>query len=321
MKWSPRTGNAKSQTKMTARTRTLAVLLSFILALNAAIGLLSFSGVAPPPGSVWINGYVYDANGDPINDLEVKVYVNGVYKGSNHTYYAGYYRLGISSDDADLFDGSPVLVTAELDIYNDANSTPFDDSKSVITQDLHLKFSVPLSNGWNLITIPLQNDITTASDLGFDISECAGCTVSEINKWTNKYWTPWIAEIPSINDFLVSPGESYFIKINGSGGDWTANGSKFPAPVQLTLGHGWNLIGIPNCTSSLATASDVLEQLDTDFGAGTSEMIANWTGSYWDIRCGMAGIDFQLADRDHVNKAMSRGWFLYVNKDVVWTPH
>jgi len=176
---------------------------------------------------------------------------------------------------------------------------------------------VDLNFGWNLITIPLNTSITTASQWAATINADIQPqnNVSEIVRLTRGLWVSWIAEIPTLNDFTLLDAEACFVNINGSTNTeptWHCAGERYNSSIPLNLCKGWNQIGIPY-SYSIYDADDLLSQNDN------FTMLANWSTSGWELRDGAAGKNFDLVGR-YDNTANPNGFFVYSGKATSWKP-
>jgi len=131
---------------------------------------------------------------------------------------------------------------------------------------------IELYSGWNLITIPVQNNYT-ASDLAALIPECD--MIAWWNAASGTYSTFIVGVTPpgSPWDFNISGGVGYYLSVTDTT-TFTLNGTPL-TDVSVALYPGWNAIGWWNTTSTTAAmlASQIID----------CQMIAQWdaeTGTY-----------------------------------------
>jgi hypothetical protein len=74
--------------------------------------------------------------------------------------------------------------------------------------------SIPISPGWNLISIPGDRGIT-ANELLSEMNT-QGLVCSELDRWYAGGWDAHIFNVP-FNDFLVEMSVGYFVRCQNSG--------------------------------------------------------------------------------------------------------
>ncbi|RLF60950.1 MAG: hypothetical protein DRN37_01820, partial [Thermoplasmata archaeon] len=129
-----------------------------------------------------------------------------------------------------------------------------------------------LYSGWNLITIPVENNYT-ASSLAALIPEC------DMIAWWSAQYGMYITFIVGVTppgspwDFNITDGVSYYVSVTNDS-YLTVNGTPLN-DVNVTLYPGWNTIG---WWKTRATTASVLASQITD-----CEIVAMWdaaSGSY-----------------------------------------
>ena len=126
--------------------------------------------------------------------------------------------------------------TVTLTVVDDDGATDT-VSKNVTVQQLELSISILLQPGWNLITIPVQNNYT-AKTLAENISDCI--MISRFDA-ENQTYKSYIVGGPPGFDFSIQDGYGYFILTNQSS---TLNLSGPPITnVSVSLEEGFNMIG------------------------------------------------------------------------------
>jgi len=159
-----------------------------------------------------------------------------------------------------------------------------------------------LIKGWNLITIPVKNHITKASELAALIGN--NCTV--IVKWDSekqKYVDYVLGIPPSTNniDFDIENGMAYFIGMKGNE-NVSIKGCLFDSLNVLlhSQGYGLNLIGWVNMTETDSPSIASVAEID----------------SLWDWNESMQQfIGFPV---DIFNVAIGDGIFIHVTSEASW---
>ena len=99
------------------------------------------------------------------------------------------------------------------------------------------KYTVPLKQGWNLVSFPLVNSSVSASSLAsLGISD-----VARYNAATGAFDIYMEGISPASYDFNLMPDTGYFVKSNKDIG-LTVSGSA-PVDRSASLSPGWNLVG------------------------------------------------------------------------------
>ncbi|HEC76106.1 MAG TPA: hypothetical protein ENI33_02460 [Thermoplasmatales archaeon] len=182
-------------------------------------------------------------------------------------------------------DGTAIL-TAEYNGHND--TVTFNINSSL--------FSFILYKGWNLVTLPCENDYNAYS-LYSNIDAC-----SIILSW-NSSVQDFIIYVPgSPYNFAIENGHGYFVGTN--------NNSIFSLadiPIQtvnITLYIGWNILGWFNSTPT--TASSLLENITG------CNIVLGWNTSVQDFELYAPGVpnDFVIARGD--------GFLIAVGEESIW---
>ncbi|HEC76092.1 MAG TPA: hypothetical protein ENI33_02390 [Thermoplasmatales archaeon] len=117
---------------------------------------------------------------------------------------------------------------------------------SLINETSEVKFNLSFSKGWNLITLPVENNYT-ASSLYADIPAC-----NIILSW-NASIADFDLYAPGIpNDFVIENGTGYLIGVEN---DTFLNITGMPIEsVNVPLYIGWNMLGWFNSTPTNASS-------------------------------------------------------------------
>ena len=166
------------------------------------------------------------------------------------------------------------------------------------TIPVYSPFNMSLSNGWNLITVPL-NKVWTAETLGENISGCT--TVCRFNGDTQTYITH-VMGIP-YNDFPILDGVGYFIYVTG------ASTLATPGPsitsVNVPIYAQWNIIGWYDETATNASSlGNALHNCTT---------ICMYDATAESYTTYVVGIPY---NNFPITKGM--GLFIYTTEDSIW---
>ncbi|HEC76838.1 MAG TPA: hypothetical protein ENI33_06240 [Thermoplasmatales archaeon] len=157
-------------------------------------------------------------------------------------------------------------------------------------------FEINLSTGWNLITLPIENDYT-ASTLLNDIPSC-----SIILRWNASIADFDLYAPGSPNDFEIEDGHGYLIAVDN---DTNFSMSAMPVTtVSVPLYIGWNMLGW--FKEQTTNASSLLNSIQ-----GCS-IVLKWNNSIDDFDLYAPGVpdDFVVARGD--------GFLVAVNQQSIW---
>jgi len=192
---------------------------------------------------------------------------------------SGLYPYGSSVTLTAIPDSDYIFVNWAGDI------TSTDNPKTIlITGDLSIiaTFSttnvIYLSNGWNLISLPVNigTDLKASSITGEIISKGGNCT--EIVKWINNAWKGYIVGVP-VNDFSVDAGKGYFVRMENTF-LWNIFGKDI-TEIVIPLTSGWNLVGIPSAMLPEGyTAQKMIDEINLQ--GGDCVEVVRWRNGMWD---------------------------------------
>ncbi|HEC77412.1 MAG TPA: hypothetical protein ENI33_09205 [Thermoplasmatales archaeon] len=159
-----------------------------------------------------------------------------------------------------------------------------------------ISFNLSLSKGWNLITLPVENNYT-ASSLYADIP---GCNI--ILSW-NASIADFDLYVPgSPNDFVIENGTGYLIGVEN---DTFLNITGMPIEsVNVPLYIGWNMLGWFNSTPT--NASSLLNSIPG------CNIVLKWNNSKEDFDLYAPGVpnNFIIKQGD--------GFLIAVNQESIW---
>ena len=201
-----------------------------------------------PQTSHLIHGYAY--YGDTgIPAIGADVTVQNVRSGDElytSIGYYGYYEVDISDMPNDWINGDIITITVagngDYENWIGSESIVIDEDVTeqqvpdIILQDVMVGHTFSLKHGWNLITIPVENDYT-AETLGQEID---GCTVICRFNATTQTFNTHVIDIPH-NDFPIEDGIGYWFYVTADT-TFTVNGPPIDS-VSINVYSGWNMIG------------------------------------------------------------------------------
>jgi len=194
------------------------------------------------------------------------------------------YYLNLSYPDFGAYHFSVIVE----DLYGNTECTPS-----------YIIFRFYLSQGWNLINIPLQSNYTASS-----LSQAIGDTCDSIVAWDSlsQTYTPHPTGT-FINVFSIIPGRGYFIHVWNTT-NFTLAGNHLQ-PLSVSLLKGYNLIGW--YTPSIVSADSLLDQIT---GCDTISTWNHLTGSYRTYQRNNSLDSFDITSGE--------GVFVYLLQDTQW---
>jgi len=131
------------------------------------------------------------------------------------------------------------------------NTTGVSDTKLKIISVGLLGVDITLNVGWNMITVPIEND-WYASDLASNIT--GSLSVSRWDSMNQTYQT-FIVGGPPVFDFPIQDGSGYFVDTSTSG-IFSLSGNPIDI-VSIPLLVGWNLLGWFHADDTTASSLSV----------------------------------------------------------------
>jgi len=164
------------------------------------------------------------------------------------------------TDDGELATGVYEYIVEAVDfVGNAANSTAL--TVEFVASDVE-EFSIELSEGWNLVSLPLIPENSSIEAVLSGVIE----NVSSVWAYdaTSGEWLMYNPAIPEISDLAtMEDGVGYWINMT-SAATLTIQGSEFPAPPATPpvyhVVEGWNLIGYKE--TAAMSASEYLAGVD-----------------------------------------------------------
>jgi len=151
---------------------------------------------------------------------------------------------------------------------------------------------IPLTIGWNQITIPVENSsYGMASNLGDNITGCL-----QVSYWNNTMgqYQSWLVGISDpTDDYPILPGRSYFLSVSIDS-TFFIEGTSISS-ISIPLGIGWNMIGWFNKSATMASSlgDNITGCLQVSYWNNTMGQYQSWLVGISDptedyiINCGM----------------------------------
>jgi hypothetical protein len=133
-----------------------------------------------------------------------------------------------------------------------------------------------LNPGWTLLAPNLNTNPATLAESALDEIVDQGGNVTEVDRWLNGGWNAHLHNLP-FNNYPLELGRGYFFRAT-VGSVWERTGLPPTSPVPLTLGIGWNLIGLPRFSAPLS-AEQLLDGITAQGGNCTE--IDRWLNGGW----------------------------------------
>lgn len=169
--------------------------------------------------------------------------------------------------------------------------------------DAIIRYPIPVSPGWNLISIPL---VLNSTDVQSALDDCGGSTAWDIVKWYDPQTPadPWksFRVNGTANDLsAVDNGMGLWVNITDAGdGALTVEGAP-PEPASVSLHAGWNLVGFP--TLEPKAAADAL------------------AGVAYDSIQGFASVSPYITDVLPTETMFpGNGYWVHATSDSLWSP-
>jgi len=180
------------------------------------------------------------------------------------------------------------------------NNQDFSDTTSKNIYVGLIGVDISLSPGWNLITIPVENNMW-ASDIAENLTGCV--SISCWDPVLQTYDTYIVGGPPSF-DFEIQDGRGYFIDMTNSD-ILTVSGAQITY-IDISLKTGWNLIGWYHETST--SASSIAENITGCTSISCWDPALQTYNTY--IVGGPPSFDFEVT--------CGIGMFVDVSTDSIW---
>jgi len=156
-----------------------------------------------------------------------------------------------ANGEADVTVTSSAIGSVTITVSYDTGDGTISDTVEVDFTGEVTTYNIPLSSGWNLISLPLIPDSTVIEDVLADITSNVDVV------WYYDAADGWLCYNDVVNGLTtMEDGKGYWIFMDGTGPyTLTINGSETPAPgpqtpaAYLVVGNEWNLIGFKSVVS------------------------------------------------------------------------
>jgi hypothetical protein len=166
---------------------------------------------------------------------------------------------------------------------------------------------VPISTGWNLISLP-TSAVSTASGLvsAMDATGQIGAgAIQEVAVFRNgAYQTYLPGAAQDITGILPSQGVWV---LSASPGIWIPSGSGYTASQPVSLSTGWNLVGAPFPGAGLGA-----DQVMSEVGGGTVLEVAAFSGGTYQTYVPGGPSPFHIAN--------TAGFWVLASSATTWNP-
>ena len=206
----------------------------------------------------------------------------GVLAGS--TYYiqlGGYYpAFGSSHITTSVIAVPTPTATASSTATPSSTATASRTPTSTATSTPSASRTLSLQAGWNLVALGISpQPPVTATTLCASLNTTGGSgTAVEIDRWQSGGWDPHVCALTA-NDFPIDAARGYFVRTTRAVSYAYAGNAYSPSP-SMTLGTGWNLVGLP---TTAGTAASLLSTIDANAGVtGTAVEVDRWQSGGWE---------------------------------------
>jgi len=174
------------------------------------------------------------------------------------------------------------------------------------------EIATPLQTGWNLVALQVTPaSPVTAMALCASLDATIAGSAYEIDRWENSGWEGHRCGVPA-NNFTLEPGRGYFIRVTKPV-TWSLGGTRIITPPSLSLGTGWNLVGVGAVAPGTVSAPSGCTAMDGTAGTGTVVELDRWEAGAWEgHRCGLPVNAFPLQ--------AGRGYFVRLTRPATWAP-
>ena len=174
------------------------------------------------------------------------------------------------------------------------------------------EIATPLQTGWNLVALQVTPaSPVTAMALCASLDATVAGSAYEIDRWENSGWESHRCGLAP-NNFTLDPGRGYFIRVTKPV-TWSVGGTRIITPPSLSLGTGWNLVGVGAVAPGTVTAPSGCTAMDGTAGTGTVVELDRWEAGAWEgHRCGLPVNAFPLQ--------AGRGYFVRLTRPAIWAP-
>jgi RHS repeat-associated protein len=133
--------------------------------------------------------------------------------------------------------------------------------------------SVSIDIGWNLISLPVQSGISSASGLIASLTSKLGAgTISEVAIFTGGHYHLFVPGFST--ELPLQAAQGIFVH-SSTAGTWSPSGTAYTSPQPVYLQTGWNLVAAPFPSSGIDAAL-----IASQIGTCVTEIATYAGGSY-----------------------------------------
>ncbi len=196
----------------------------------------SITNLSSSTGNAWIN-WTWSNPSDP-DFSHIEIYLNDIFQTSTSAEYFNATGLEPETDYT--------IGTRTVDIYGNVNETWVNLTATTAASEIKT-YDISLSEGWNLISIPLAPEETS---IGSVLSQVIGSYSIVWAYDVSDSADPWKKYDPSVpfgNDLSeIKPGKGYWIMMTA--GETLSITGPLPEKSIPDMASGWNLIGYDSLT-------------------------------------------------------------------------
>jgi hypothetical protein len=164
------------------------------------------------------------------------------------------------------------------------------------------QISIPLHQGWNLVSVPL---VQTDESVFTVLSSIMG-SWDRVYYYNSTYPVDWVSNsIPRPDEldtfFFINHKIGFWVNITNPVGATLLVSGSWPAATAINLYTGWNLVGYPSATSTLASATLPAQADWVSVFSATPTYITDYS------------------DKTQVTMSYGNGYWVHVTSDCVWT--
>jgi len=169
-----------------------------------------------------------------------------------------------------------------------------------------LEVTLTLYEGWNLIALPVINNSFTANSLASAIGDVS--YVIKRNASNGGYQEFIVGFNENADDFVISPGEGYYLYLDVVQKDFTIRGTQADT-LSIDLVEGWNLVGwtSPDPSDAVAALVDPL--------GSKIKYAAKRNSPHGDYEKYVVGFS---EPEDNFDVKPGYGYFVYVTSNCTW---
>jgi hypothetical protein len=172
------------------------------------------------------------------------------------------------------------------------------------------EFSLPLTQGWNLMDLPSQTGITTLAGLVSYLTQTSQLGAGSVKVAATYGTGRFQLFVPGYSSNVsVQPVQGIFV-LSSKTGSWVPNGKAYPGSQQITLQTGWNLVAAPLPSAGL-DGTTIRDEIDKSVAGNLTEAAIYTNGSYQ---------TYLPSQTTPFHVPASSGMWIQVFEPTTWTP-